>query len=78
VEIYRENLDGRFSRLIESFGVEGQSDFPMNPEDLTFDSVSGDIRFRLFIRQIDGNSRPDADPDNHFGYAEGWLLVDMP
>ena len=80
-EVYRADLKERLRLLVEAHGSgdsQGKDSFTLAQKDLSFDTVAGDLRIRLMIRQIDGNSQPGAETGFKPGYAEGWLLVDLP
>ena len=78
-EVYREDFGKRLDELRATYGAGSiQTEFTLKPEELTFDSLAGDLRIRLVIRQIDGNTAPDPASGVTSGNAEGWLLVGMP
>ena len=79
VEVHREDFGKRLETLRAAYGTGStQTDFTLTPGQLTFDSMAGDLRIRLIVRQIDGNTTPDATSGLKPGFAEGWLLVDLP
>ncbi len=80
-EVYRADLKERLRLLVEANqtgDAQGKDSFPLSQKDLAFDTTAGDLRIRLMLRQIDGNSQPGAESGFKPGYAEGWLLVDLP
>jgi hypothetical protein len=78
-EVYREDLGKKFDELRAAYGKDSLlTEFVLTPEELTFDTLAGDMRIRLIIRQIEGSTAPDEATGQKPGYAEGWLLVDVP
>jgi hypothetical protein len=78
-EVYREDFVKRVDDLRAAYGKNSsQTEFSLTPDEMTFDTLSGDMRIRLVLRQIDGNTSAAPADGVKPGYAEGWLLVDLP
>lgn len=78
IEIYSEDLTKRFQNLYETYGAQNenpQETLPMSA--LSFEITVNDMRIHLILNAIEGSTNGDSK-DMKPGYAEGWLLVDLP
>ncbi len=78
VEIYHENLNKRFLELYDMYSNSNQKNDSLSIEKMTFDSVVDELHIRLIIKQMDGNVKNMNEDNESIGFAEGWLLVDLP
>ena len=78
VEIHQEDLKKRFLELYQLNSNETLKNDTLPIDKLSFDSVVNDIHIRLIIKQMDGSIKEINDNNGIIGYAEGWIMVDIP
>ncbi len=76
-ELHVEDLGLRFSALLEAYPPDpGKPEQVLGREQLTFDIEVEKVQIRVLLLNLDGQTSP-SEMDG-YGYAEGWVLVNLP